>query len=117
MPTAPKRGGAYDNCPNLAVAHSQYCEEHKRLYDRSYDKFQRRAGYNKRYGSRWKKVRKLYAESHPFCEKCLERGVPVPVEEVHHIVPTARGGDDSFENLMSLCRSCHNKIHRELGDR
>ena len=21
------------------------------------------------------------------------------------------------ENLMSLCRSCHNKIHHELGDR
>lgn len=39
------------------------------------------------------------------------------MEEVHHILPVSRGGRHNKENLMSLCRSCHNKIHIEMGDR
>jgi 5-methylcytosine-specific restriction protein A len=36
---------------------------------------------------------------------------------VHHIVPLSEGGSNEEKNLMSLCRSCHEKIHRERGDR
>lgn len=41
----------------------------------------------------------------------------IPVEEVHHIIPLSQGGTHAPENLMSLCRSCHNKMHLEIGDR
>lgn len=40
-----------------------------------------------------------------------------PVEEVHHIPPISKGGTHSQDNLMSVCRSCHNKIHIERGER
>lgn len=36
-----------------------------------------------------------------------------PTDEVYHIVPATRGGTHEDSNLMSLCRSCHNKIHHE----
>ena len=29
----------------------------------------------------------------------------------------SQGGDHRQSNLMSLCQSCHTKLHRELGDR
>ena len=47
---------------------------------------------------------------------CPFKGI-TPVEEVHHIVPISRGGTHAADNLMSLCQSCHNKIHHDLGDR
>lgn len=39
------------------------------------------------------------------------------LRQVHHIKPLAEGGDHSENNLMSLCSSCHAKIHAERGDR
>ena len=32
--------------------------------------------------------------------------------QVHHIQPRSRLGDDSAENLISLCVRCHQKAHR-----
>lgn len=29
----------------------------------------------------------------------------------------SQGGTNEESNLMSLCKSCHNKIHLEIGDR
>lgn len=34
--------------------------------------------------------------------------------EVHHILPVAQGGGDEAQNLVSLCRNCHQKRHRNL---
>ncbi|WP_331489193.1 HNH endonuclease [Enterococcus faecium] len=48
---------------------------------------------------------------------CLKEGRLTPVEEVHHIVPLSQGGTHRNDNLMSLCQSCHTKLHHELGDR
>ena len=38
-------------------------------------------------------------------------------KEVHHILPLSRGGTNNEDNLMSLCKSCHSKIHAKSGDR
>src|SRR3954466_3620744 len=35
--------------------------------------------------------------------------------EVHHIIFRSRGGDDSLENLITVCRSCHEMAHRQPG--
>lgn len=32
--------------------------------------------------------------------------------EHHHIIPVSEGGDNSYQNLISLCFSCHKKVHR-----
>ena len=43
------------------------------------------------------------------CEKCGVKAV-----DIHHIIPKGMGGSktkDVIENLISLCRDCHNKAH------
>lgn len=58
-----------------------------------------------------------HASEHPFCEKCYERGVLVPVEEIHHKKPLSECGTHDRSNLIALCKSCHSQIHAKRGDR
>lgn len=102
-------------CPNLTFG--TYCDVHKKLYDKTYDATNRTKENRSKYGANWRKVRARYVKEHPFCELCLKEGRYVPVEEVHHIVPIKKGGTNEFSNLMSLCQSCHQKVHIKLGDR
>ena len=37
--------------------------------------------------------------------------------QVHHLRFRSALGDDSIENLITLCFSCHEKIHRSIGSR
>ena len=117
MPRKPQRSCAYGACPRLAVPGSQYCAEHKALTDKQYNRYERSPDFNKRYGRKWKKIRARYVAAHPLCEMCLKSGRYVAVEEVHHIIPLSQGGTHDESNLMSLCQSCHTKIHMEIGDR
>ena len=117
MPKSPVRGCAYGRCNKRAMPGSQYCEEHKKLVDQQYNRFTRIADTSKKYGRAWKRIRGRYAREHPLCEMCLAEGRLTPVEEVHHIIPVSRGGTHDRSNLMSLCQSCHTKIHHEIGDR
>ncbi len=68
----------------------------------------------KRYGTAWKIIRKRYIAAHPLCEECLRCGFAVPAEHVHHIIPLADGGTNDESNLMSLCKSCHSRIHMKM---
>lgn len=34
-----------------------------------------------------------------------------PYLEVHHIIPLAKGGDDSIPNTIALCPNCHREQH------
>lgn len=115
MPHKPKKPCAFPGCPCLTD--STYCEKHRKQAAESYNKYQRTPEHNRKYGSEWKRIRARYVRKHPLCEMCLKVGRTTPVEEVHHILPVNRGGTNEESNLMSLCRSCHNKIHIELGDR
>ena len=51
------------------------------------------------------------------CEECQRKGLLRPMEEVHHKLPLAEGGTHDEGNLVSLCQSCHARIHAERGDR
>jgi len=60
------------------------------------------------YDSSWKKVRKLKLNRDPLCEQCAKDGVTKAANVVHHIKPLGEGGKRLDENnLMSLCRNCH----------
>ena len=115
MPIAPKKPCRYPGCPRLTE--STYCEEHAALARREYDRYERAPDVHRKYGRAWKRIRDRYAREHPYCERCFKEGRMTPMEEVHHILPVSRGGTHDSQNLMSLCRSCHNKIHIEMGDR
>ena len=115
MPTKPKRPCSFPGCPELTD--QTYCEKHRTQARKEYDKFERAPDVNQKYGRAWKRIRDRYAHKHPLCELCLQQGKYVVVEEVHHILPISKGGTHDEENLMSLCQSCHTKIHREMGDR
>jgi 5-methylcytosine-specific restriction protein A len=76
------------------------------------------------YNSReWRQVRIAKLERNPLCEVCDSKGLVVPAQCVHHIIPieTAHSFDDMrrlafrFDNLMSLCFACHGEIHRTLN--
>ena len=43
------------------------------------------------------------------CEVCSSKSV-----DIHHIIYKSQGGKDEIDNLIALCRSCHDKAHNEL---
>lgn len=115
MPYKPKHPCAYPGCKNLTDG--QYCDRHRTQARQLYDRYERSPEHNKKYGRAWHRIRARYAAAHPLCEMCLKEGRLTLVEEVHHILPISKGGDHRDSNLMSLCQSCHTKIHHDLGDR
>ena len=115
MPTKPKRPCGWPGCPKLTDG--RYCEEHRKKADRQYNKYSRAPDVHRKYGRAWKRIRDRYAAEHPFCEMCYREGRMTLMDEVHHIVPISQGGTHAKENLMSLCQSCHTRIHHEIGDR
>jgi 5-methylcytosine-specific restriction protein A len=115
MPRKPKRPCSFPGCPELVEG--RYCEKHKRKVDRHYNRHQRDPKTAKRYGRRWRKIRKVFLTAHPLCELCREQGRYTPAEEVHHIKPLSEGGTHDYENLMALCKSCHSRITAKEGGR
>lgn len=58
----------------------------------------------------WRRLRVCKLEQTPFCERCPPELLTI-ANEVHHIkeVKTNPELRLDFENLESLCRSCHSK--------
>ena len=44
------------------------------------------------------------------CENCRQR----KAVDIHHIQYRSRGGGNDINNLIALCRVCHNQAHMEL---
>ena len=101
----------------LVPAGETYCDEHTKITNEHYERFERDPATRAGYGKQWRRIRYKYVQEHPFCEECLKRGVLVMTEQVHHIIPLAEGGTNAPEKLMSLCKSCHSRLHAERGDR
>ena len=115
MPRKPKKPCGYPGCPELVEG--TYCEKHQKLANREYNRYKRNPASNKRYGREWRKIRNYFIAYHPFCKMCLDEGRYVLAEEVHHIKPLNEGGDNSPENLMSLCKGHHSQITRQADIR
>ena len=70
MPFKPKRPCSYPGCPKLT--HDRFCEEHQKLTDKQYEKYQRDPIVKKRYNRTWKRIRDRYINEHPLCERRVE---------------------------------------------
>ncbi len=51
----------------------------------------------------------LYRDNH-ICQHCKGKSKDNRLE-VHHIVFRSNGGSDDQENLITLCKTCHDKLH------
>lgn len=69
--------------------------------------------------ARWRRLRAWKFACDPLCESCLQDGKTVPAEDIHHVVSFMSTDDPSqrihlaydFDNLVSLCKKCHQSIH------
>lgn len=63
--------------------------------------------------SRWKKTRAIKKQMNPLCEICEKKDIVEMATLIHHKKDGEIFKDLFFDldNLMSLCVSCHNKIH------
>ena len=71
----------------------------------------------------WQNVRNdVMVRDHWLCQDCLDAGLIVPADEVHHIIPLTpeniSNPDISLNpsNLVALCRECHKKRHQSLTE-
>src|SRR5262245_29076879 len=81
-------GGGY--CP-------RHAEERRKLNYRG-------SSHKQGYGARWRRLRSMVLNRQPLCRICH-----APATDVDHILPRRSGGRDTFENLQSLCHSCHSR--------
>lgn len=82
---------------------NQYDTERRKIYD----------------SERWRRLRAWKFANSPLCEKCLEKEIIAPAEDIHHITSFMSTDDPvqrsflayNYGNLMSLCKQCHQKEH------
>ena len=69
--------------------------------------------------SNWKKLRLAQITNHPLCQICLDKGIIKAAVDVHHIISFMTTNDllkrnelaFNPDNLLSLCKECHQMIH------
>jgi len=70
-----------------------------------------------KYPEDWDQRRRtVYQRDGYRCQRCGVGGGPNGNFELHahHIVPISQGGSHDYDNLITLCRSCHNAIHGDF---
>ena len=66
--------------------------------------------YGDRYPEDWGQRRKcVYQRDDYTCQRCGDTNVEV---HAHHKTPISDGGSHELQNLETLCRPCHEKIHK-----
>lgn len=68
----------------------------------------------KGYPSDWdSRRREVYKRDGYTCQNCGAQGGPYGNTELnaHHIVPKSKGGTQSKNNLVTICKPCHNAVH------
>lgn len=69
-----------------------------------------------------KKYKKVYLnhfdlvkDDFTYCEHhFIEYGAMIKGVDIHHILYKSQGGTDDINNLIGLCRDCHDQAHQEL---
>jgi 5-methylcytosine-specific restriction protein A len=98
----------------LTTERNGFCDEHQaeaREIENRSDAL-RGSRHQRGYDNAWLKLREKTLRAKPLCEACEDRGFARPATIVHHRDENPR--NNSRENLMSLCRDCHEKIHGRL---
>ena len=111
----PRKQCGKSSCRVYIDYDERYCDRHKGLGDRQYNKAIRfnneNVEFTKFYQSpQWRKLSKQKRTHQPLCEHCLAAGRIRIADVVDHIIELK---DDwslrlEWSNLQSLCHECHN---------
>lgn len=108
MATRTRRFCGHPGCRALTA--ERYCPAHAPLHAQREDR--RGSAQERGYDADWQRARGRYLLLHPLCERHEAKGGVVPATMVHHIIPIEQGGARlDPENMMALCRDCHEGIH------
>lgn len=88
----------------------------KKEKSKSVNRAERIKVYN---SSRWKKLRIAKLMKDPLCEMCLQKGIITAATDSHHKISFLSTDDSNkrlelafdYDNLMSICKVCHQLIH------
>lgn len=98
-------------CIKIAADKGAYCSEHSKA---SAGYLEQRDGYRQHYQTNdWHKKSKRIRDNQMHCQHCYDNGRLVKANLVHHIVSIRDGGTDDESNLIPLCRSCHDLVHKQ----
>lgn len=77
-------------------------------------KMNRHWGYQRgvNYGFSKTREKVLFRDNH-ICQACSGKSKDSKLE-VHHIIFRSNGGSDEEDNLITLCKTCHDKVHKGL---
>lgn len=85
--------------------------------NKAYNERKRNAESTKFYKSGdWRhKLQPMQLSREPYCRRCLQEGRHTPACVVHHVRPIDEypEGARDFDNMESLCRSCHTRHHNQ----
>jgi 5-methylcytosine-specific restriction protein A len=113
MPNKPPSACRHPGCPARVYAGGGYCDRHRRPARADWQ--DNRAPSSQRgYDQRWHQLRRWYIQQHPLCEVCYDE----PAEIVHHKRPVRDDPEErlSVDNLQSVCRVCHARLHPQGGE-
>lgn len=70
----------------------------------------------RRYGDDWENIRLIiYKRDNYTCQECgITMNDAKKPHHVHHIIPFVLSRDNSLNNLITLCPSCHMRIERKI---
>lgn len=85
---------------------------------------QKQMNYHEKYAefynsAEWKKLRnQKFFDADGLCELCKEKGIIREGIDVHHLVEISKDWSKrlDYDNLVLLCKDCHNKIHNRQSD-
>lgn len=126
MPKNKLRPCNYKGC-NKLTRHT-YCDEHYKIIkvnrqerrintDKKYNRVRLshdKEAYKFYHSNEWQSMRKeALIRDRGLCQECRKVKKLTLATEVHHIEPIKQnwGKRYSLDNLICLCKSCHNKIH------
>ena len=102
-------------CPRINTL-----KKSKKYRNTTNSKFKKSNKWRKFYGSKvWRDLRDAKLLEQPLCERCLEHDKVRPAETVHHrcVFGSCPTEEEqwywflNYDNLVSLCKHCHNEIH------
>jgi 5-methylcytosine-specific restriction enzyme A len=97
----------HPRCPVNVPAGVSRCPKHQAEHN-SRDLSLRGSASSRGYDADWQKLEARKLEADPWCERHKRRNVLRRAQLVDHVVALADGGARlAWDNLESLCRSCH----------